>query len=173
MKKDHNFYKTTEADLDEILALESKKENRHWIFPYPRSRHLLAIQDENEFHFCIKSDDETLLGFIILAKSPKEHDSIEFRRIVIDKKGQGLGCVALKWIKHYAFEKLNAHRLWLDVFTDNRRALGLYLNEGFVREGVKRACIANGGNRRNLLLMSMLKAEYNAFKARHVIYWEN
>ncbi len=166
-----NIAPTKKDDLSEILRLERSPQNEKWIFPYTRRRHEEVLRREDEFHFTLKSEENIIIGFIILAKAEKEHNSIEFRRIVIRQKGKGLGRKCLRWIKHYCFEELNAYRVWLDVFTNNDRALALYLSEGFVREGVKRSCIASDDSRRNLLLLSMLRPEYYTYLERHKIYW--
>lgn len=41
-------------------------------------------------------------------------------------------------IKKIVFDKLKAHRLWLDVRLKNYRAQQLYQSEGFIKEGVLR-----------------------------------
>jgi len=65
-------------------------------------------------------------------------------------------------VKKYCFEKLNCHRLWLDVFDFNSRARHLYKSEGFTEEGLIRECIKREDGYKNLVLMSILKQEYEA-----------
>ena len=59
-----------------------------------------------------------------------------------------------------SFVDLAAHRLWLDVYTDNERARRTYRALGFVEEGTMLDCIWQGGKFRPLVLMSMLESEY-------------
>lgn len=94
---------------------------------------------------------------MILAGLTNENKSIEFKRIVISKKGKGYGRKALNKIKHYCFYKLHCHRLWLDVLETNERARYLYQSEGFKEEGVLRDCIFKDGNYKNLVIMSLLE----------------
>jgi len=56
----------------------------------------------------------------------------------------------------------NAHRLWLDVKSKNARARHLYQSEGFVEEGVMRECLLEDGHFESLVLMSMLRQEFEA-----------
>jgi len=149
--------KTKIKDLEEIISIEKNPANEKFIFPYSFERHRRVIRSTNEFHFRIVDEKEVLLGFIILARTEKEQDSLEFRRIVVLQKGRGIGKAIIQWVKDFCFNKLNCHRLWLDVFTDNPRAIHVYESEGFKKEGIKRDCIANGNSRRSLILMSILK----------------
>ena len=156
-----HFRATNYDDLDGILFIERHPENVHWICPYTRERHIGAIDSEVEFHYVIEDKRGQMVGFIILAITEKEAESIEFRRIAIRDKGKGYGRETIRWIKDWAFNKMGAHRLWLDVFTDNDRARALYRSEGFVEEGVKRESIQSGEGRRSQLIMSILSNEYH------------
>lgn len=155
-----SFIRSTKPeDLDTVLLIEQAKDNIRWICPYSKARHLQVIESNHEFHFVIINDGN-IVGFIILAQTEKEHDSIEFRRIAINEKGRGIGRKTVQWIKDWAFNKMGAHRLWLDVFTDNDRAKSLYLSEGFVAEGIRRESFLTGKERRSQMIMSVLEYEY-------------
>ncbi len=153
------FRNTSPEDLDMVLSIEQDEDNIRWICAYSRVRHLQVIESKHEFHFVIESEG-IIVGFIILSITEKEHDSIEFRRIAIKDKGLGIGRKTVQWIKEWAFKKMGAHRLWLDVFTDNDRARSLYLSEGFVAEGVRRESYLTDGQRRSQMIMSILQQEY-------------
>ena len=62
--------------------------------------------------------------------------------------------------KKYCFDELNFHRIWLDVFDDNLRAIHLYKSEGFTEEGKLRDVIRNDENYRSLLILSILEKEF-------------
>ncbi len=64
-----------------------------------------------------------MVGFIILSGIENSNLSLEFKRIVIQEKGKGFGRQSLKLIKDYCFNTLKFHRLWLDVFDDNNKAI--------------------------------------------------
>lgn len=154
-----NILSTEIKDIPEIKEIESRAENNRFIIPYSAARHQEVIKNADEVHFKIIIDQK-IVGFIILAGLESRHQALEFRRIVIAKKGKGLGRKAIQWIKKYAFETLGFHRLWLDVFDFNDPAQHLYTSEGFTREGLLRECYLIDGNYQNLMIMSMLKTEY-------------
>ncbi len=149
--------KTNLEDISEILTLESIPENRQFIFPYSRERHLQVIESHNEFHFSIFDRSGVLVGFIVLAVTEREHESLEFRRIVIGDKGKGYGRAAIRWVKTFCFKQNSYHRLWLDVLSENHRAFQLYKSEGFEQEGIIRECIKTVNGWKSLILMSIIK----------------
>ena len=62
----------------------------------------------------------------------------------------------------YAFDTLRLHRLSLDVFSFNTRAIRAYERAGFVREGVLRDAIVTDGGYADDVLMAMLESEWRA-----------
>ena len=149
--------RTTDADLNAIQQMEQDPANRSFICPYSADRHRQIIADADSFHFKVLDREGALVGFMILARTLSEDESLELRRIVIRKKGLGYGKRCLQWVKQWCFVKQGCHRLWLDVFTDNERARHLYRSQGFVEEGTKRECIWGEDGRQSLVLMSMIK----------------
>ncbi|MDH3670077.1 MAG: GNAT family N-acetyltransferase [Gammaproteobacteria bacterium] len=102
------------------------------------------------------------VGFMVFCGLDSPAQSIELRRIVISEKDQGYGRAALQLAKRLAFDEFSAHRFWLDVFTDNRRAEQSYESEGFVREGVLRDSYRVEGQYKSVVILSMLAPEYLA-----------
>lgn len=153
--------RTTEKDLDFVLAAETAEENRAFVSSNSLDQHTAALYDEDVAHLIIEKDDRRA-GYLIIAGLSNEHQSIEFRRIVVTEKGSGIGREVLRLVKRMAFEEFGAHRLWLDVKDYNKRAINLYESEGFVVEGVMRECMKNGDGWESFLLMSMLRHEYEA-----------
>lgn len=66
----------------------------------------------------------------------------------------------LRALMAHVFQQLRAHRLWLDVFATNARALHVYRNTGFREDGVFREAIYREGEFHTLLLFSILDREY-------------
>ena len=87
---------------------------------------------------------------------------MELRRLAVTEPGQGHGRAMLRRVKTAAFEELGAHRLWLDVKPFNDRARALYRSEGFVEEGLLRESVRNGSGFDSLVVLSVLKDEYEA-----------
>jgi len=153
--------RTTEADLDFVLQAEQNVENRLFVFTWTRAQHQSIISSEDAAHLVVeKIDDKTRVGYLIIRGLAGANQSIELRRLVITEKNQGFGRTALKLAKHLAFREWGAHRVWLDVKEHNDRARHLYESEGFVVEGVVRESVKTGNGFESLVLMSILRHEY-------------
>lgn len=151
---------TTENDLDFVSCVEQNAENSSFVNVWSREQHLSAITDEDLSHFVVENADGKQVGYVILAGLADANDSIEFRRIVVIEKNKGYGKQALRMVKKLAFEQLKAHRLWLDVKEQNARARHVYEAEGFQAEGVLRECLKTENGYESLVVMSILRDEY-------------
>ena len=79
-----------------------------------------------------------------------------------DDWGRGYGTDVMRLLLRYAFEELNLHRLWLDTFAYNDRAIALYRGLGFVEEGRLREQLLRDGRRHDVILMGLLRSEWVA-----------
>ncbi len=77
-----------------------------------------------------------------------------------DATGKGCGTEAMRLLLDYAFNTLNLHRVALGVFDFNERALRFYEKCGFRREGALRDGYYCDGAYHNVVLMSILDAEF-------------
>lgn len=136
-------------DLDSIILFE--KEHSDYVNLYTKNEHLQIIDNECHFSIFTKPNNE-LIGHVILADIKTKQ--IEFRRIVISKKGLGYGNHAIKLIKEICYEKFNADKIWLDVYSDNIRAIKLYKKYGFVEKEVVEI---ENSNRKLLILENFKK----------------
>jgi diamine N-acetyltransferase len=151
--------KTTLADLDYVIRSEHSEENRAYIIPWSRERHIQSLSDPDLAHLIVETDKP--VGYVILAGLLDPNQSVEFRRIVITEKGRGYGKTTIERVKELAFEGYNAHRLWLDVFDWNARAQHVYEASGFKREGMLRECLkTTDAQFESLVIMSILRHEY-------------
>lgn len=90
----------------------------------------------------------------------------EFGIVIGDKPfwNQGYGSEATRLMLKYAFETLNLNRVWLNVYETNTRALRAYKKVGFTEEGLMREAIYRNGCYINVLLMSVLRSEWNSIQ---------
>lgn len=90
--------------------------------------------------------------------------SWEARFLVFDANsvGKGLGKEVVSLLTGYAFQRLNAHRVWLGVSEDNKRALKCYLDQGYVFEGRLRDEIFYNGKYHAAIRMSVLEDEWTS-----------
>lgn len=152
---------TREADLDHVLEMEREPDNADFIRQWTIERHRAACVDSNIAHWIIETiSDNRIVGYVILVGLLDFDRNIEFKRIVINEKAEGLGKESVQLIKKVAFENLGAHRLWLEVMEHNVRAFRLYESEGFVLEGVHRESLKQGDKFVSLKVMSILAHEY-------------
>jgi diamine N-acetyltransferase len=152
---------TTEADLDFVLRAETEEEAARLVGQWSRERHREALARDDEEHLLIVLDEEPA-GFALLQGLGGENRSLEIKRIVVNPRGRGLGRRALELIVDRAFTRHAAHRVWLDTFTGNERAQRAYAAAGFVREGVLREALLKDGRFESLIVMSVLRAEWEA-----------
>ena len=149
------------SDLDFVISVEQDPTNRPFITPWDRTQHEGAIRFPDFRHFIVEAGEAyPSAGFVILQGCRNPHRSIELKRIVLVRKGDGIGRACLRLLAQMAFRDLGAHRFWLDVKARNLRAQRLYLSEGFVEEGRLRESVRTDEGYDALVVMSMLEAEH-------------
>ena len=154
---------TMSSDLDFVISVEQDPTNRPFITPWDRTQHEGAIRFPDFRHFIVEAGEAyPSAGFVILQGCRNPHRSIELKRIVLVRKGEGIGRACLRLLAQMAFRDLHAHRFWLDVKARNLRAQRLYLSEGFVEEGRLRESVRTDDGYDSLVVMSMLEAEQRA-----------
>ena len=151
------------SDLEFVSSVENDPANRPFITPWERVQHEGAVRFPDFRHFIVEAGDGyPSAGFVILQGCRNPNGSVELKRIVLQPKGQGYGRACVRLLARMAFRDLGAHRFWLDVRSANARALALYRAEGFVEEGRLRESVRHGDGFDSLVVLSMLKDEYQA-----------
>jgi RimJ/RimL family protein N-acetyltransferase len=118
-----------------------------------------------EYLFGIRTlESDKLVGFIDLEGAMFPHGEA-FVGIGLGERdmwGKGYGTDAMEVILRYAFEELNLHRVSLNTFEYNSRAIRSYEKAGFVHEGRMRNFLQREGQRWDLLFMGILREEWLA-----------
>jgi RimJ/RimL family protein N-acetyltransferase len=83
--------------------------------------------------------DEQPLGFALFCEIGEPSGRVELRRLALVEAGRGAGLAFLQALTSYAFQQLQAARLWLDASGENLRAQAAYERAGFTLEGRLRA----------------------------------
>jgi RimJ/RimL family protein N-acetyltransferase len=151
----------TEADLFFMIGLETDPDASRWLARWTRERHLEAFRGADEEPLIIEDDGQPV-GYALLSGLNDEHDSIEVRRIVVARKGEGVGREALRLVVDRAFEVHEPHRVWLDLMTGNERAKRAYAAAGFVEEGTLRESLRTADGYESMIVMSILEHEWKA-----------
>lgn len=79
--------------------------------------------------------------------------------------GKGYGTDAMRIILRFAFYELNLHRVSLNVFDYNPRAIRSYEKAGFTHEGRVRQSLNRAGRRWDVVYMGILRAEWERMNA--------
>ncbi len=74
--------------------------------------------------------------------------------------GKGYGTEALRLVLDHGFKTLNLHRIGLDVFAFNPRAIHVYEKLGFKHEGVQRNALFYDGAFHDSILLGILEHEW-------------
>jgi RimJ/RimL family protein N-acetyltransferase len=106
--------------------------------------------------------DGRLIGSVRLWRISDRNKSACLTIFIGDKNrwGQGCGTDALRVLLRQAFGPLNLHRVELNVFDFNERAIRSYEKVGFVREGVRRQALVRWGKYHDVLVMGVLREEF-------------
>jgi RimJ/RimL family protein N-acetyltransferase len=75
-------------------------------------------------------------------------------------RGRGLGLEAVRQLLAYGFDDLNLHRIALQVFATNTRAITTYERAGFRREGTLKDAVFLDGQFVDVLSMAILAREF-------------
>lgn len=114
-----------------------------------------------DIHFAIVNEKDEYLGTISLKNisltDRKAEYAISLRRRA---QGQGVATEATNEVLKLAFESYKLERVYLNVLSDNDRAIRLYERIGFVYEGAFRKHLFLRGEYKTLKWYSMLREEY-------------
>ncbi|MFJ6082810.1 GNAT family N-acetyltransferase [Streptomyces sp. NPDC092369] len=104
-----------------------------------------------------------LLGEVVLYEWDPAARSCTFRTLIGPRgRGRGIGTEATRLIVGHGFEQLGLHRIELEVYGNNHRALRVYEKAGFVVEGVRREASLRDGEWVDAILMGLLDREWAA-----------
>ncbi|NOK59987.1 MAG: Ribosomal-protein-S5p-alanine acetyltransferase [Chloroflexi bacterium AL-W] len=133
----------TETDLTQWIESQHKENNTF----------LLAIR---------LIDTEDIIGFTEIDGILWNHQTgwITIAIGDIAYRGKGYGTEALQLVLSFAFRELNLYRVQLTVFSYNERAIALYEQAGFQREGTYREYIHRDGTRYDMHLYGLLRSEW-------------
>ena len=129
----------------------------HWVDgvlkDQSRTRVVLAIEDKA---------DGAFVGLVYLNDIDWFVRNAEFGILIGERSRQGRGLAkdALALVANYAFGTLNLNRLYLRVVAFNKRALRLYRSFGFVEEGIQRQHAFLRGRYYDVVLMGLLRREF-------------
>jgi RimJ/RimL family protein N-acetyltransferase len=118
-------------------------------------------EDRVDLLIILRETDE-LLGEVVLNEVDQISRSANIRIGIqgTQHRGKGHGTEALLAMLRYGFETMKLHRIHLEVFAFNPRAIRVYEKIGFQHEGVQRDALYWDGKFHDVIMMAMLEEEY-------------
>ena len=127
---------------------------------------LRCIDAEDRYDFLVVDPAGEIVGESVINEIDEETRSANFRVALFRScaRGRGLGGWVIAKTRDFAFGPLGLHRLSLDVFSFNPRAIRAYERAGFRREGVLRDAVRDGDGYGDDILMALLEDEWREIK---------
>jgi RimJ/RimL family protein N-acetyltransferase len=134
-------------------------------FPVSESDHGAWIEKMMRKHsdlviFVVEENEEkNAIGTCQLFNINWVHRNAELKIRIGDKEylGKGYGSEAVSMLTRFGFNDLNLHRIYLQVFASNQRAVNAYKKCGFKQEGVARESAFINGYWENIITMGILE----------------
>lgn len=125
-----------------------------------------SIEDEERYFFLVFDPEGNVIGESVINEIDVHVRCANFRIGIFhaSERGKGIGTWMVATTRDFAFEQLHLHRLELDVFSFNPRAIRAYCKAGFREEGVRRDAVWDGDNYADDVLMSILEDEWREIK---------
>ena len=138
----------------------SNRDEEHWF-------ERVTQGDPNERPLAIEvrdGDGWKLIGNCGVFSIEWVNSSAELGIMIGDKScwNKGYGTEVMNLLLRHCFETLNLNRVFLRVYADNPRAIRAYRKAGFVEEGRMREAVFKHGKYDDVILMSVLRSDWNA-----------
>ena len=120
-------------------------------------------KDAYSFLICL-ADDDRPIGEAMLMDIDRVNGSAAVGIFIgePDEWGKGYGTAAVRALVGFGFAELRLERIWLEVGTDNPRAIRSYEKAGFTREATLRRDRWEGGRFADGHIMSILHDEWQS-----------
>lgn len=140
----------------------SRLTGTHRVFSYSDVEEYAATRAEQTDRVdlaVLRAEDGEVLGEIVLSDLDPDNLSMGFRIALSSEQGKGYGTEAIRLLLRYAFDVIGLHRVALEVYDFNPRAIASYRKCGFVEEGRLRDALLWEGQWHDALLMSALSTD--------------
>ena len=157
-RKDEEMYRLSGSNKRFV----SSESDRSWVL-----EKMGANAAEEHLAICLR-ENERMIGFISLSGIDFHNSRAEISGYVIGEKqhrGKGYGTQALFLLLTYAFDELGLYRVSSSFLSENTRSLALGKRVGFRQEGMLRQHVYKGGRRHDVILMSLLRPEFEQVRA--------
>lgn len=160
-----------ERDLPLIVRWRNDPENRRFFFsPFlinpgaQKAWYAELLADRSRIVFMIETLEGMTVGTIGLYNVDWRNQQAEIGQILLDAEHRGFGYAehAGHLLIRYAFEELNVHRVYSEVYGWNRAVIEWEKFYGFQQEGVLRQALFSGGKFHDKVILGLLRDEWKA-----------
>ncbi|MGI6120025.1 MAG: GNAT family N-acetyltransferase [Desulfosporosinus sp.] len=160
-----------EDDIDTMYQWYNDQEVNLWssgAWPLNtlQSKEQLAVKfldsSPDTYRYAILAENEQLIGTIGFTEINTPAQSVRLFLVIGNKTywGKGYGTDALITFSRFLFSQWNFHRISLDTWDRNVRAIKVYEKVGFKIEGRQREARFVLGNYHDAILMGLLREEF-------------
>lgn len=158
---DYTIYHDWQNDM-EVMKSTNLHLDLHTLEETKQFVTTIASQSNAKAYMIVHKRTERLVGIVSLINIDYKNRSAE---CIIDIGAKdmwkkGIGSSAIFLILELAFLELNLHRVYLQVFSFNKRAIKLYEKMGFIHEGSQRQALYRMVKWHDIIMMSILENEY-------------
>ncbi|HZS70339.1 MAG TPA: GNAT family protein [Candidatus Acidoferrum sp.] len=158
-RRDEEVYRLTGGNKHFV----SSERDRKWV-----EDKIFNNQTEIYLAICLTGTDE-MIGYLSLSNIDYRNRRAEWSGIVIGDnqyRGQGYASQAIYLLLEYAFDELGLERVSGSWLADNAVSLFVGKMLGFQQEGVLRRYVYKSGRYHDMIIMSLLREEFEALKSR-------
>ncbi|RSK29356.1 N-acetyltransferase [Bacillus sp. HMF5848] len=123
----------------------------------------ICSNDSRLDFFIIDKQDDEIVGEVVLNDIDWKNRSASTRIGIFQEEdcNKKFGTEALSLLLQYGFGMYQLHRIELQVYSFNERAIRVYEKLGFKQEGVLRDCLFYNNQYHDAIVMSILETEFN------------
>ncbi|WP_368654632.1 GNAT family N-acetyltransferase [Ornithinibacillus sp. 4-3] len=163
-KEDTELYHKWRNDIEVIQSTNPSLD----VYPINATQefvdHVILGSSTAKSYIMVEKENEISIGIVSLINIDYKNRNAECIIDIGEKEywGKGYGSEGLKLLLDYAFYEMNLHRVSLNVFSFNDRAIHLYTKIGFQQEGNSRQSLFRNGKWHDIIHMGLLQNEYFA-----------
>ena len=157
--------RATVEDVDFLVALISDEETRPFLGHRVADTHERALADversqrePDAYGWLVIEADGERAGCVAYERTSEQHRIVHAGRFAIDPRfrGRRIGIEAAQAFQRYVLRELGFHRIELQVYGFNERAIAHAELSGYRREGVKRRAYRKDGEWVDAVMFALL-----------------
>jgi len=166
------FRDLVEADRELIFAWRALPDvaasmySDHAITPDEHARWFAQLPSRTDYRYWIVTLDGKPVGLVNLAHLDRANGRTDwgFYLAEASSRGHGIGGFVEYQVLRVAFDELQLNKVYGEVLAFNETALAFHEKHGYRREGCQRQHVRKDGRYHDVVLIGMLRDEWQALK---------